>query len=393
MEKPSDKLCEFLTKAYQCEGPIVVAVGVHGPTSAMTAAMSGYAVMGSRSPWVVHVSGFGVAAARFLLPDTGQIGWDEYFWEIRNIANNVLQNYPHCILTADLDHGYGDARIAAEHIAQVIRLGVAGFNLEDQQYEWDPGDDIYQELSKLYGEEAAAYFLKAKTNPRFHWFKSCGHIGSSSVILPGRLGGGKIVLPLGHMLKKIEAVAAVRDQLAPEYGHVALNARTDIFSTYPMNAGEEAIQDAIRRGNAYLEAGADSVYYEAVPPFDGIDELASIQRLVRETEGPCTFNALRGGRTKERFNIRELEEMGVARVHLPTLSYQMYTQAMIAGFRQLWQTMDDSHIAALDFAATAKMVGWPEYLRSVLATPTLLHEVVKQGGEKEMQSLIEKFSE
>jgi 2-methylisocitrate lyase-like PEP mutase family enzyme len=78
---------------------------------------------------------------------------------------------------------------------------------------------------------------------------------------------------------------------------VVLNARVDVF----LRGGE--VDEAIRRGQLYANAGADCVYPIGVRGRD------PIRRLVEEVGAPINILAVPGGLT-----LDELRELGVARV-------------------------------------------------------------------------------
>ncbi|MBI5106669.1 MAG: isocitrate lyase/phosphoenolpyruvate mutase family protein [Solirubrobacterales bacterium] len=94
----------------------------------------------------------------------------------------------------------------------------------------------------------------------------------------------------------VERIAAVR---AADAGFV-INARTDEFLR-----GGKTVEEAVRRGCAYLEAGADCVF---VP---GVRDAETIRALVDGMGGPVSVLAGPGSPS-----VRELEELGVARVSI-----------------------------------------------------------------------------
>ena len=92
---------------------------------------------------------------------------------------------------------------------------------------------------------------------------------------------------------QLEIIRAVR-AAAPE---IVLNARVDVFL-----AGDGILDEAVERGNAYLEAGADCVY-PILAPFESIGELA------RRIGGPVNVLAPVAAP-----RLDELERLGVTRV-------------------------------------------------------------------------------
>jgi 2-methylisocitrate lyase-like PEP mutase family enzyme len=76
----------------------------------------------------LFVSGFGVAASFYGLPDVGYIAWSDMVqtaWRIRQIL-------PSHRLLVDIDDGYVDAHTACHVVRQLDRMGVAMVMLEDQ---------------------------------------------------------------------------------------------------------------------------------------------------------------------------------------------------------------------------------------------------------------------
>lgn len=94
--------------------------------------------------------------------------------------------------------------------------------------------------------------------------------------------------------KALDAIATAR-RVAP---HIVINARTDVFWR-----GTGDYDEAVRRGNLFLEAGADCVFVPALA------DAATIGRLVQDIDGPV--NLLAGPGVP---SVKELEALGVSRV-------------------------------------------------------------------------------
>jgi 2-methylisocitrate lyase-like PEP mutase family enzyme len=101
---------------------------------------------------------------------------------------------------------------------------------------------------------------------------------------------------------QVELLHAVRALGVQQQVPLVINARTDVFILDERET-PEAIEEAVKRGNAYLEASADSVY-----PILAHGR-ATIEALAKGIDGPV--NVLASGRTP---TIPELAEIGVARV-------------------------------------------------------------------------------
>jgi 2-methylisocitrate lyase-like PEP mutase family enzyme len=151
-------------------------------------------------------------------------------------------------VNADGEKGYGGPEQIPETVRQLVAVGVAGMNLEDSDY-----------------------------HPH---------------------GTPMRLVPLGSQLAKIRALMETRSELGSEF---FLNARVDVFGTVREHG--EGMDEAIRRGNAYAEAGADCIFIFR----PGNAEV--IGTLVREIRAPLSVLA-----TEDTPPIPELEALGVARV-------------------------------------------------------------------------------
>jgi len=216
-----------------------------------------------------QVSGFGLAGSLLAKPDVGLVQMKD----IIDLTWNIVQavNIP---VMADLDTGGGNAINAAWVTERVITIGAAGMNIEDQVFP-----------------------------------KRCGHMA------------GKEVISAEEMIGKIKACARVRDSLDRDF---VINARTDAFAVY-------GLDEAIRRCQLYLEAGADLVF------IDGIKSRADIERAAREIKGPLSVNLMDGvtGVKTELVPIPELAKMGIGRVSIPVASIMVMHKALMEFFTAL----------------------------------------------------------
>lgn len=99
---------------------------------------------------------------------------------------------------------------------------------------------------------------------------------------------------------KFRAAARIRSQLDRDF---VLIARTDVLGVVG-----GSLDEAIRRVNAYLEAGADMAFVE------GPTSVEDIRRLVREVRGPLVYNQVG---ESPRLTTEQLRELGVALVLFP----------------------------------------------------------------------------
>jgi len=217
----------------------------------------------------IQVSGYGLAGSYLAKPDVGLLRMKDVLDMTWNIAQAVT-----IPIMADIDTGGGNAVNAAWITERLIAMGVAGMNIEDQIFP-----------------------------------KRCGHMA------------GKEVISAEEMAGKIRACAAVRDRLDED---LIINARTDVFAGM-------GIDEAIRRCNIYLEAGADLAF------IDGIKSRADIEKAVKSIKGPLSVNlmdAISGMKT-ELVPIPELAKMGVGRVSIPVASIMVAHKALTNFFAAL----------------------------------------------------------
>jgi 2-methylisocitrate lyase-like PEP mutase family enzyme len=153
---------------------------------------------------------------------------------------------------ADGDTGFGNAVNAWYAVRAFERIGCAGVNIEDQVMP-----------------------------------KRCGHLD------------GKTIIPIEEAVAKIRACAEARQD--PDF---VINARTDALAV-------GGIEEVVRRGNAYLEAGATMLFV------DGLTDKELARQAVQRIRGPVAINVVEGGKSPGRFTFAEMEAMGIARVSLP----------------------------------------------------------------------------
>lgn len=208
----------------------------------------------------VQCTGLGITAATLGLPDFSVIGMSDMAARTARIARATALP-----VMADGDNGFGNPVNTFLTVEEFEAAGAAGINLEDQEMP-----------------------------------KRCGH-------LPG-----KRIVPMEAMVQKIRAATEARRD--PDF---VINARTDSLAI-------GGVEEAVRRGAAYLEAGATMVF------IDGADSVEAIRRLVREVPGPVAVNMIEGGKTPRELTVPRLQDLGVARVSLPLTTIM----AAIHGMRE-----------------------------------------------------------
>jgi methylisocitrate lyase len=270
----------------------LVVPGCHDALSAKVIESAGFEA--------VQVSGFGLSGSLLARPDIGLLNMSETLEATRHIVAAV--DVP---VMADADTGGGGPLNAADTTRQLIEMGAAGMNIEDQTFP-----------------------------------KRCGHLA------------GKAVVDAAEMAAKVTACAEVRDSLDPEF---VINARTDAAATHGMD-------EAIRRCHSYLAAGADMVFIDAIPG------LEAIKRAAGEIEGLLSVNLMEAvtGVGTGAVPIPTLRELGVARVSIPVASILVSHNALTTFFAALHSAPDGlgDGAAITPFAAYLDFVGLPELLEA-----------------------------
>ena len=112
-------------------------------------------------------------------------------------------------------------------------------------------------------------------------------------------GQARGLAPIPDHLEKIAAVMETKRGLGSDF---FLNARVDVFAIM-RDDPKAALGEAIKRGNAYAEAGADCIFYL------GVSDRETLATLVKEVAAPISAFAV-----ADTPSVAELEEIGVARV-------------------------------------------------------------------------------
>jgi 2-methylisocitrate lyase-like PEP mutase family enzyme len=189
-------------------------------------------------------------AATLGYPDYGLVTMSEMADNAGRIAEAV--SVP---VIADADTGYGNELNVVRTVREYERRGVAGIHIEDQGFP-----------------------------------KKCGHLDN------------KVLIPLEDYLAKIRAAASAKRD--PNF---LIIARTDARAIL-------GFEEAIRRANAALEAGADMAFVEAPQT---LEEVAAVPRQVK---GPCLLNVVWRGKTPD-VSLDDAQGMGYKLAILPALLF------------------------------------------------------------------------
>ena len=236
----------------------------------------------------VFMGGFPIAGVRYGVPDIGLLGAREFADAYRDML--AVTDLPALV---DADNGYGDHKNVAHVVHNLERLGVQALFFEDQ------------------------------VSP-----KRCGHIA------------GKALVSTEEMCAKIRAAAGER--MRPD---TFIIARTDAREVVDMD-------EALRRGEAYMRAGADGLFIEA--PLD-IEEMRTIGRAF---DVPLLANMLEGGRTPI-LKPAQLEELGFRLVIYGISLLMRITKTLQAAL---------ADIKSGEFSQVGSGVGFEEY-KAIVGMP------------------------
>ena len=215
---------------------------------------------------VAFHTGYGTAASLLGAPDMGLVSFYEMVERIRYIAHAV--NIP---IFADGDTGYGGIVNVQRTVKEYIWAGASGMFIEDQV-----------------------------------WPKRCGHLE------------GKELISQDEMVKKIKAAYDAKMEEDPDF---ILGARTDAIAVY-------GFKEAIRRANAYAQAGVDFIFLDA-PETE--KQVRDIPKLI---EKPVMLNLIEGGKTPL-FTFKEVEDMGYKILAIPLTALYSATRAMLSALSKL----------------------------------------------------------
>ncbi len=241
----------------------------------------------------VYMTGFGTAASVLGQPDVGLLTMSEMVSRAAALAA-VVGDLP---LIADADTGYGNPINVRRTIREYERAGVAAVHIEDQV-----------------------------------WPKKCGHME------------GKQVIPLNEMVQKIHAAVDARQD--PDF---VIIARTDANAV-------NGFEDALQRGQAYHEAGADVVFIEAPR---SVAELKAIAQTFPNV--PLLYNWAESGKTPL-LSLDEIQALGYKLVIFPVSMLFAATYAMLGLLEVLKQGQTPTSFAEhmVTFSQFTDQIGLPE---------------------------------
>lgn len=212
----------------------------------------------------LYLSGSGVASASYGLPDLGIIALEEVCIDVRRICGRV--DTP---LLVDADTGFGGAFNIARTIKELIRAGAAATHIEDQVAQ-----------------------------------KRCGHRPN----------------------KELVSIDEMRDRIK-----AAMDAKTDTNFVVMARTDAHAIEGqekAIERALAYVEAGAEMIFAEAIHTLEEYEQFTKMVKV------PVLANITEFGKTPY-FTQQELAKVGIAMVLYPLSANRAMSKAAVEVYESI----------------------------------------------------------
>ncbi|KPF42181.1 oxaloacetate decarboxylase [Rhizobium sp. AAP43] len=212
----------------------------------------------------LYVTGYGTIASYLGIPDAGIATYRDMLERIAQIVK--MTKTP---VIADADTGYGGLLNVRHTVRGYEEAGVSAIQIEDQEFP-----------------------------------KKCGHT-------PGRR-----VVPMDDMVRKIEV--AVDSRKSDDF---LIIARTDARTGL-------GLEEAIRRGKAYAEAGADIIFVESP------ESAEEVRQISQEIDRPLLANMVNGGRTPL-LPADELTALGYGIAIYPALGFLAHGHAVRHAYQDL----------------------------------------------------------
>jgi len=212
----------------------------------------------------LYLSGAGVANAAFGLPDLGLTSLNDVAEEVRRITDVTMLP-----LLVDADTGWGEGFNISRTVKQLSKAGAAAMHIEDQVQN-----------------------------------KRCGHRPN------------KVLVSCQDMVDRIKMAVDARTD-----SQFTIMARTDAF------AGEGLVA-AIDRANAYVEAGADMIFAEALIALDDFEKFTNAVSV------PVMANMTEFGKTSL-YTVDELSNVGISLILYPLSAFRAMNQAALKVYQAI----------------------------------------------------------
>jgi methylisocitrate lyase len=236
-----------MTQTLTAGGRFRLAIAEEKPLQIIGTVNAYAAMMARRTGYrAIYLSGAGVANYSYGLPDLGMTSLDDVLTDVRRITTQVETP-----LLVDIDTGWGGAFNIARTVKQMIAAGAAAVHIEDQVAQ-----------------------------------KRCGH------------RPGKEVVSKEEMVDRVKAAVDAKTD-----ADFVLMARTDALQV-------EGLQGVIDRACAFVEAGADAIFAEAMT------DITMYKQVCDQVKVPVLANITEFGTTPY-YGREELGAQGIAMVLYP----------------------------------------------------------------------------
>src|SRR5437899_3327315 len=245
------------------------AVQEESPLQVVGAINANHALLAKRAGFkAIYLSGGGVAAGSLGLPDLGISNLDDVLTDVRRITD--VCDLP---LLVDVDTGFGASAFnVARTVKSMIKFGAAAIHIEDQV-----------------------------------GAKRCGH------------RPGKELVSKEEMCDRLKAAVDARTDPA-----FVIMARTDALAS-------EGLDRAVERARAYVDAGADMIFPEA------ITELPMYRKFAAAVKVPILANITEFGKTPL-FAVDELRSADVGIVLYPLTAFRAMNKAALKAYQTVRKT-------------------------------------------------------
>lgn len=212
----------------------------------------------------IYLSGAGVANYSYGLPDLGITSLDDVLTDVRRITASVETP-----LLVDIDTGWGGAFNIGRTIKEMIKAGAAAVHIEDQVAQ-----------------------------------KRCGHRPNKEIVA------------VDEMVDRVKAAVDAKTD-----SQFVLMARTDSLQ-------KEGLQGVIDRACAYVEAGADAIFAEAMT------DITMYKKVCDAVGVPVLANITEFGDTPY-YTTQQLGEQGISMVLYPLSATRAMQKAALAVYEAI----------------------------------------------------------
>lgn len=242
----------------------------------------------------LYMTGYGTVASHLGLPDAGLASYRDMVERVRTLSE--LSSAP---LICDGDTGYGGLLNVDHTVKGYERAGAAAIQLEDQEFP-----------------------------------KKCGHTPNRKVI------------PIDQAAAKIKVAAEARDS-----ADFLIIARTDARTAH-------GLDEALRRADAFAEAGADILFVEAP---ESVEEMEIIGKRF---DLPLLVNVVEGGKTPV-LTAEQYAEIGYQIAIYPAAGFLAVGHALNSVYGTLKRTgaSTELEVPIADFMTFSKAMGFEDVWR------------------------------